>query len=204
MNEILPGVFHWTADHPKHGFEVSSYFVAESGTVLDPMVPPAEGLDWFQGEREVQGLALTNRHHDRQAGDYCAAFELAPVLVPESGLHEFEDKALEVRGYAPGEEIIPGILAHEVGAICPDDMALEIRSAGALAMADGLVHFADGVHFVRDSYMDDPEQTKRGLAAALERLLDVDFDTLLFAHGQPIVGGGKQALREFLATDPAG
>jgi glyoxylase-like metal-dependent hydrolase (beta-lactamase superfamily II) len=129
---------------------------------------------------------------------------VGPALVPESGLHEFEGKNLDVRGYAPGEEIIPGVLAHEVGAICPDDMALEIRSAGALAMADGLVHSDDGVRFVRDSYMDDPDGTKRGLAASLEQLLDVDFDTLLFAHGMPIVGDGKKALRDFLATNPGG
>jgi glyoxylase-like metal-dependent hydrolase (beta-lactamase superfamily II) len=203
LNEVLPGVFHWTATHPKIGFEVSSYFVAESGTVLDPMVPP-EGLDWFADDRAVEALALTNRHHDRDAATYLEAFSVAPVLVPEPGLHEFEDKQLEVRGYAAGEEIIPGILAHGVGAISPDDMALEIRSAGALAMADGLVHFPDGIRFVRDSYMDDPAETKRGLAESLEELLDVDFDTLLFAHGEPIVGGGKQALRDFLASNPAG
>jgi glyoxylase-like metal-dependent hydrolase (beta-lactamase superfamily II) len=204
MKEILPGIHHWTAHHPKIGFPVSSYYVAESGTVLDPMVPPDEGLAWFGEDRPVHGLALTNRHHDRDCKQYCAQFELGPVLVPESGLHEFEDKALEVRGYVPGEEIIPGIVVHEVGAICPDDMALEIRSAGALAMADALVHFEDGVRFVRDSYMDDPPETKRKLAASLENLLDVDFDTLLFAHGEPIVGGGKQALRDFLATNPGG
>jgi glyoxylase-like metal-dependent hydrolase (beta-lactamase superfamily II) len=202
VNEILPGVFHWTARYSKIGFDVSSYFVAESGTVLDPMVPPEVGLDWFGGEHAAQTIALTNRHHDREAGAYCAAFGVNPVLVPESGLHEFEHKALDVHGYAPGEEIIPGIVAHEVGAICPDDMALEIRSAGALAMADGLVHF-ERVRFVQDQLMDDPAQTKRELVESLERLLDVDFDTLLFAHGDPIVGGGKQALRNFLASNPA-
>jgi glyoxylase-like metal-dependent hydrolase (beta-lactamase superfamily II) len=204
MKQILPGVFHWTARHPRIGVDVSSYFVAESGTVLDPMVPPEDGLDWFGDQYGVQAIALTNRHHDRQAEAYCERFDAGPVLVPESGLHEFEGKELEVRGYAAGEEIIPGILAHEVGVICPDDMALEIRSAGALAMADGLVHFGGQVRFVGDNLMDDPPGTKRGLVASLERLLDVDFDTLLFAHGLPIVGGGKQALREFLATDPAG
>jgi glyoxylase-like metal-dependent hydrolase (beta-lactamase superfamily II) len=204
MNEILPGVFHWTAEHPGTGSKVSSYFIAESGTVLDPMVPPDAGLAWFEGDRAVQAVALTNRHHDREAGRYCDAFEVPPVLVPESGLHEFSGKDLEVRGYAPGEEIIPGILAHEVGAICPDDMALEIRSAGALAMADGLVHVQGKVRFVSDNLMDDPEDTKRGLARSLEELLDVDFDTLLFAHGMPIVGDGKQVLRDFLATNPGG
>jgi glyoxylase-like metal-dependent hydrolase (beta-lactamase superfamily II) len=204
MKEILPGIYHWSARHPKIASNVSSYYVAESGTILDPMVPPEEGLEWFSDEREVHNIALTNRHHDRQATDYCAAFELGPVLVPESGLHEFDGKDLEVRGYAPGEEIIPGILAHDVGAICPDDMALEIRSAGALAVADGLVHVRGVVRFVSDNLMDDPQETKRGLAASFESLLDVDFDTLLFAHGEPIVGGGKQALREFLATNPGG
>jgi len=200
----MPGVFHWTAHYPKIQFEVSSYFVAESGTVLDPMIPPDVGLDWFQAEHAAEAIALTNRHHDRESAAYCDAFGVQPVLVPESGLHEFEHKDLDVRGYAAGEEIIPGIVAHEVGAICPDDMALEIRSAGALAMADGLVHFADQVRFVRESYMDDPQQTKRGLVQSLEALLAVDFDTLLFAHGEPIVGGGKKALRDFLASHPAG
>jgi hypothetical protein len=55
---------------------------------------------------------------------------------------------------------------------------------------------------VSDGLMDNPPETKRGLVASFERLLDVDFDTLLFAHGEPIVGGGKRALRDFLATHP--
>ena len=177
--------------------------MADSGTVLDPMVPLDAGLDWFTGERAVQGLALTNRHHDREAAAYCERFGVGPVLVPEPGLHEFEGKDLEVRGYAAGEEIIQGILAHEVDAICPDDMALEIRSAGALAMADGLVNLGR-VRFVSDDLMDNPPDTKRRLAESLEELLDLDFDTLLFAHGEPIVGEAKQALRDFLASNPAG
>jgi glyoxylase-like metal-dependent hydrolase (beta-lactamase superfamily II) len=202
VNEILPGVFHWTARHPRIGAEVSSYFLAESGTLLDPMVPPDAGLDWFHDEHEARAIALTNRHHDRESKAFSERFGIGPVLVPESGLHEFAGKDLDVRGYAAGEEIVPGVLAHEVDAICPDDMALEIRSVGALAMADGLVH-SGGIRFVGDSLMDDPPETKRGLVRSLEELLAVDFDALLFAHGQPIVGNAKQALRDFLATNPA-
>jgi glyoxylase-like metal-dependent hydrolase (beta-lactamase superfamily II) len=200
MREIAPGLHHWTARHPKIGFEVSSYFIADSATLLDPMEPPDVGMAWFRGDREPRAIVLTNRHHDRDSARYCAEFGIQPVLVPEAGLHEFEDKDLEVAGYVPGEEVVPGIVVHEVGALAPDDMALEIRSVGALALADGLVHFEDGVRFVRDSYMDDPENTKRGLERALDELLDLDFDTLLFAHGEPIVGGGKQVLRDFLAA----
>jgi len=46
--------------------------------------------------------------------------------------------------------------------------------------------------------MDDPEQTKAGLRAAYRRLLELDFDTLLLAHGEPLAGDGKRALREFV------
>ncbi len=69
----------------------------------------------------------------------------------------------------------------------------------ALACADGVVESAGaGLGFVPDSLMDDPEQTKRGLLDAYAQLLELDFDLLLLAHGEPLVGGGKQALREFI------
>jgi hypothetical protein len=200
MREIAPGVWHWLADHPRIHAPVSSYFVADSATLLDPMVPPDEGLEWFAPEeRTPERIVLTNRHHDRESQRFVDAFGL-PVLVPDAGLHEFEGKDLEVNGYGIGEEVASGIVCHEVGAICPDDMALQIRSIGALALADGLVHYGGELRFVPDGFMDNPEQTKRGLVESFRGLLDVDFDSLLFAHGEPMIGGAKRALREFVET----
>jgi hypothetical protein len=37
-----------------------------------------------------------------------------------------------------------------------------------------------------------------GLRESLRQLLDLDFDHLFFAHGDPLIGGGKTALRQFL------
>jgi glyoxylase-like metal-dependent hydrolase (beta-lactamase superfamily II) len=204
MREIAPGVYHWTAMHANIHSEVSSYFVADSATLLDPMVPPGEGLDWFRDDREPRAIALTNRHHHRDAERFCEAFGLGPVLVPEPGLHEFTDKDLPVVGYGPGEEIVPGIVAHEVDALSPDEMALEIRSVGALAVADSLTHDDGVLSFVRDDYMDDPAETKRALTRSFASLLAIDFDTLLFAHGAPLVGGAKRALRDFVASASTG
>ena len=48
-----------------------------------------------------------------------------------------------------------------------------------------------------DEFMDDPEETKAGLRDAYRRLLDLDFDLLLLAHGDPVVTSGKEALRAF-------
>ena len=53
--------------------------------------------------------------------------------------------------------------------------------------------------FVPDSLIGkEPEKVKRGLKAAYARLLALSFDHVLLAHGQPWVGGAKQALRRFL------
>jgi hypothetical protein len=39
MDEVLPGVFHWTAFHEGIGSDVHSHFAAASGTLFDPMAP---------------------------------------------------------------------------------------------------------------------------------------------------------------------
>src|SRR5262249_7764901 len=103
-----------------------------------------------------------------------------------------------VAGFDYGDEVAPGIEALEVGAICPDESALLIRDAKALLIADGIIRYGDDLQFVPDQLLgDDPEGVKRGLKESYADLLDRDFDNLLFAHGNPIVGGGKEALRRF-------
>ena len=49
MDEIVPGVFHWTTIHERIGREVSSYYLAgpEGAVLIDPRVPD-EGLAWFE------------------------------------------------------------------------------------------------------------------------------------------------------------
>jgi glyoxylase-like metal-dependent hydrolase (beta-lactamase superfamily II) len=196
MEEIRPGVWHWTAMHPRIRSEVSSYYVASSGTLIDPMLP-AEGVEWFREHGEPQRVVLTNRHHYRQSDDFRGAYG-CPVLCHELGLHEF-DGGPEVEGFRFGDELAPGMVALELGAICPEETALHIDLGdGLLSFADGLINHGE-LGFVSDRLLgDDPDGVKRGLRASLEALLDRDFDSLLFAHGDPLVGGGKRALQEFV------
>ena len=195
MNELVPGVFHWTAEHPRIHMPVSSYYLAEARTVLDPMVPP-EGLGWFGDDHPVDRIVLTNRHHDRDSKQYVDALKV-PVLVPESGLHEFEGKDLDVEPYRPGDEVAPGVLVHDSGAICPDDMVLEIKAAKALAIADGVIRYGHFM-FVPDQLMGDPEKDKRAIVDSLRPLLELDFDTVMVAHGEPQASGAKADLQRFV------
>jgi glyoxylase-like metal-dependent hydrolase (beta-lactamase superfamily II) len=196
MQEISPGLWHWTAPHDRIGVEVSSYYLEAERVVLDPMLPPG-GLEWFERRGAPEHVLMTNRHHDRHAWDIQRAFG-SSVHCIRNGLYEVEGRG-RAEPFEFGDELPGGATAHEVDAICPDETALHIPAHGALACADGVIHYGGTLAFVPDQLMDSPEETKRALRDAYGRLLELDFDTLLLAHGLPVVGGAKQALREFAA-----
>lgn len=198
MEEIAPGIWHWTVKHPKIGWDVSSYFLPETGALLDPLIPP-EGMERLEELGPPREIVLSNRHHYRHCGELAERFGLR-VRAPRVGMHEFDDDA-PVDPYDFGEELAGGsIVVHEVGGICPDEAALHIPSVNALSVADGVIHY-DGLTFVPDELMDEPEQTKRALKEAYARLADeLEFEHLLTAHGEPVVGGARGALRSFAAA----
>lgn len=203
MEEIAPGILHWTAYRDTIGADVHAYYDLGSGTVLDPMVPLA-GLDAF-GERPVHRIVLTNRHHYRQADEFRERFG-CPVLCHEAGLHEFAD-GREVEAFAFGDELAPGVRAHEVGVLTPEETAVHFEGAGALAFADAIIRGDHGeLGFVPDELLgDDPQAVKEGLRGAFARLAgELEFDALLLAHGEPMRHGARSALRTFATAPTAG
>jgi hypothetical protein len=195
MDHIQPGVLHWTAYRDTIGMDVHSYFHEPSGTLIDPMAPP-EGMDRIEN---AQRVVLTNRHHYRDSAEFGV-----PVLCHEAGLHEFDD-GREVHGFQWGDELAPGVRAHEVGVLCPEETALQVGAA--LAFADCVIRGRHGeLGFVPDYLLgDDPQAIREGLRAAFRRLCDeVEFDALLLAHGEPMAHGGRSALRTFADAPTAG
>jgi hypothetical protein len=188
MDEIQPGLLHWTAFHDGIGAYVHSYFHVPSGTLLDPMQPP-------EPIPRPERIVLTNRHHYRHSAEFDC-----PVLCHEAGLHEFDD-GREVQGFAFGDELAPGVTALEVGVLTPEETAVHLDGdgGGALAFADAVVGRGGRLAFVSDPLLgDDPPAIKDGLRASFRRLCDsTEFEALLMAHGDPVVPGGRAALRTF-------
>ena len=197
MIEIAPGLWHWTARRRSIGTDVSSYYLEPERVVIDPMVPP-EGLEWFERHGAPEHAILSNRHHDRDAWRLNDAFGTTVHCI-RNGLYEIEGRG-PVEAFDFGDELPGEIAVHEVDAICPDETALHIPRYRALACADGVVRRrdGDGLQFVPDQLMDEPEQTKQHLRDAYRSLLDLDFDLLLLAHGAPVTGGANEALRTFV------
>jgi glyoxylase-like metal-dependent hydrolase (beta-lactamase superfamily II) len=197
MREISPGLWHWTARHEHLGIPVSSYYLTAERVVLDPMIP-AEGIQWFNEHGAPEHVLLTNRHHDRHAWRLRERFGCTIHCV-RNGTYELDARG-PVEPFDFGDELPGGAVVYEIDAICPDETALHIPGHNALACADGVIHYGEELGFVPEQYMDDPEATKPALRAAYAGLLGLDFDVLLVAHGNPVIGGAKDALRAFAAS----
>jgi hypothetical protein len=198
MQEIVPGIHHWTTLRDTIGAQVSSYWVQPAGVLVDPMVPD-EGLDAFEAAAvRPQQVVLTTGLHTRHAERFADAFSI-PIRAPREAAERLGD-SLTFEPYTDHEELAPTVRAVQIGVLCPDEYALHITEGeGAIAFADSLTHYRSDLAFVADYLLgDDPEAVKRGLLEQFHALLERDFDHLLFAHGDPVVGGGKRALRAFV------
>jgi hypothetical protein len=193
VQELTPGIRHWSAIHPNLGMEVSSYWLPGLRTLIDPLAVPGEVED-------VDQIVLSNRHHKRDAFAARERFG-AHLRVPRAGLHDF-DASDPVEPYEFGEPLPGGeITPYRVTELWPDDGVLHIPSLAALAIADTVVNDNLRLEFVPDRYMDDPVAERQGIRDGLTGLAgELDFEHVLFAHGPPIAGDGRAQLLDFLAS----
>jgi hypothetical protein len=203
MNEILPGVFHWSAFKQNIGQVVHSHYWAPGKTVIDPLLgDDGEATLAELREHGVDQIVLSNRHHWRSSSELREAFPEAPVLSNDQGLYEFaaDDDDRDVEPFGTPSVVAPGMKALAFGAICADDTALWLDAGdGALLFADGVIVWEGELSFVPDFLLGEPAEDKQKLVDGLRRLLDENtFDNLLFAHGDPWIGGGREALQEFV------
>jgi hypothetical protein len=205
VNEILPGVFHWSVFYPKINQVVHAHYWAEGKALTDPLLPddPEPVLAELH-ERGLDVIVLSNRHHWRSCTELQASFPEVTVLCNDQGLYEFtDDDERWVEPYAFGALVAPGLEALAFGAISSDDAALRFDTeGGALLFGDGVMVWDGELAFMPDRLLGDPpEAVKDDLRAGLRRLLDeASFESLLFAHGEPRLGDGRAALEAFLAS----
>jgi hypothetical protein len=166
--------------------------------VIDPKVPDT-GLEALPGR--PQQVVLTSGHHNRDAEKFADTFD-----VPIRASHEaaaYLDGRLAIEPFGHGDEVAPGVTAIHIGKLSEDEGALYLTGVpgGAIALADGLNRYGGALGFFPDELLGaHPDRVKAGLKDAFRGLLLRDFEHLLFAHGEPIVGGAKTTLRHFLES----
>lgn len=199
MQQLVPGIFHWTAVNPSIGARVSSYYVAPAGAVIDPMVPE-EGLESLPAH--PARVLLSSGHHLRDSRLIADTYGV-PICASRQAVDHLGAEGDGIEVWDDGEaHPAPGVTALHVGILCEDEGALHFDVAGgALMLADAVHQSGDGLAFFSDSLLgDDPESVKQGLKAALGAFAEsLEFDALLLAHGEPLASGGRRALQQFAA-----
>ena len=195
MKEIVPDVQMWSVPVPDRGYDFNGFAVAtEDGTVLvDPPEPVEDGWGAIDMLAPFAGLWVTNRNHSRAAAAFRERYGLK-VAVHEADADRLEAGA-DVTVH--GDERLPGdIRLIHVPGKSPGEIAFHVPRARALIVGDVVIGDPPGeLSTYPEKVIDDMEELHRSAA----RLLEYDFDALLLCDGEPIVRGGKQKLREFVA-----
>ena len=196
MREILPGVFHWTVDWPGV-FPLESYWLfTESGSVIIDPVDSA-GLIPLEEAAEVVAVIVTTKWHERSAR-LLAKRTGAPLYAPAADRDNFEDID-ECETYVAGD-MLPGDLVAISTAggewSAGEHALLSPLHGGTLFVADCLGTAAKWTPW--DMPLGGHPRFHSHPAESLSHLLDHQFENLLPGHGEPIVGGAREALRELI------
>ncbi len=195
VGEILPGVFRWKMHDNRIDAESDCYVVetGDEAVFIDPL-PMAE--DHLAEMGSATAIVLTASCHERASHRYSKLFGVE-VWAPE-GAVDFEDQP--DRWYKEGDALPGGLVPiHSPG---PTEAFYSLylpREGGVVFCADLLINRGGGwLVFVPDEYQDAPELTR----SSVRRLTEISFENLCPNHGEPLIGGAKEAIETALARDP--
>lgn len=194
MQELLPGLWRWTARHPAWRAteepdsaddwpeEVGSVaFRAPRALVLvDPLVPDEGFLDDLVERHDDLPVAIlqTVRFHSRSIEALERRY--ADRLAPEPG---------------PGVDPMPIAGAGETMVWLSGPRALV---PGDRLLGDG----RGGLRMCPDSWIRYLRLDQAGLAESLRPLLDLPVEAVVVSHGEPVLRDGRAAIEAAIRVDP--
>ena len=161
--------------------------------LVDPIQLERKSLEFFAVTRPLAGIIVTNENHARAATNVGRMFR-APIFAHVETIEAC--KLPTARKVTNGSPVAEDLHVIEIPGAAAGEIALHHRrSSGAIIVGDALINFEPyGFSFLPAKYCYDPKQMRR----SLRRLLDYDFDRLLFAHGIPLIHSARQRLEELL------
>ena len=192
LDQISADLFVWHRYDPAVKAELFSTGLGTAAGfwLIDPTPIDSSVLGTATGGRAIQGTIVTNVNHWRGAGELSAMLG-AGVFAHDDARAEFERTAVAVVTEIASElEVIP------IAGAPRGEVAIYSREgAGTLVMGDALINMgAYGFTFLPAKYCEDQKLMRR----SLRRLLDCQFERLLFAHGTPITTGARGRLAALL------
>lgn len=217
MRELARGLWHWTARHPEwhprgFGDAVSCYAVRADGVTLaiDPLLPAGDG----------ESEALASRLDDVAEGEVAILITMPyHVRSAESLLRRWGDRVSlwghpscarrlsepgALREIQPGAELPGGARAFAIGKPRRFEMPLWLPSHRAIAFGDAVVSVGGELRVWLQREIDERRRRwyRERLAPTLTPLTELDVERVLVTHGEPVLSGGREALRAAVAGEP--
>jgi hypothetical protein len=216
MDKLTEGLWRWTARHPEwhpgeFGAEVASYAAQAGDTTLliDPLLPPdSSSVLAVSDENLGKRLAvlITVPYHVRSAEELWKRYK----QDAETSIHGHPACAKRLTNRSGFQEIDPavplpgGVTAHTIGKPRRHETPLHLPSHNALVFGDAVAESGGRLVVWASERVDAKVERfyRERFNPTLEPLLELDFDTVLATHGQPLMSGGKRALRKALDSKP--
>ena len=195
VDEVRPGLLVWHRFDAAVKADLFSTGIASSAGLylVDPIATDDEVLAGRLAAAPVAGVIATNANHARAAAEFAQRYSVAIYAHPEAGAAIDSSDVVEI---APGTDKPRGLSTVAVEGAPPGEIAIHCaHDGGTLILGDALVNFGShGFAFLPAKYC----SNARLMRKSLRRLLDYEFDRMLFAHGTPIVADARARLAELL------
>jgi hypothetical protein len=216
MEQLTEGLWRWTARHPEwhpgeFGAEVACFAAQAGDTMLliDPLLPDDPSpvlpvIDDAIGDRLA--ILITVPYHVRSAEELWKRYSKSAETTIHG--HPAAAKRLEdleaFRAIEPGTPLPGGVTAHTIGKPRRHETPLHLPSHDALVFGDAVAETGGRLVVWASETIDAKVERfyRERFNPTLEPLLELDFDNVLVTHGQPVLGGGKRALRDALDAGP--
>jgi hypothetical protein len=193
IHAITPQLLSWSAYDPDCKVECfSSAYVANGSLVLiDPIDLTPEARTKLLSYGEPRSIVVTSENHLRSSERYRSQLQIplissAPARKDLGALPDVVFMFNEmVHGLKP--IFIPGATHGETAYTTQE---------GILILGDSLINFPPALSLLPEKYLVEPENYKE----SLKKLLTLDFDTAVFAHGKPIASGAKQIIAKLVGS----
>ena len=195
LREVVKNLHGWSSFHPQWKVDFNSYALKTSEGVvfIDPLNAEPDVLQKIEALGEPIAIFLTNAHHDRQA-DWFRKHYGVQVYAHEKARADCDTK-IDVL-LMDGERLPGGVKAMYLPGSSASETAYHFKpNGGVVLVGDTLLNQGDkGLTLLPEPYIEDKKQALK----SLQSLLALDFKTITFAHGNPIVGNAKSEITNFL------
>jgi hypothetical protein len=188
VQDVAPGLWLWRQEHPEWtpdegwGPVVNSTCVESGGEIalLDPLAPPEDDAEiWERLDARPPTLVVVLKPDHVRDVDLFVRRYGAHAFGPDV-FHRGDVPETELEWIGPGSELPGGLVALYDGRN-RNETPIWIPDVATVAFADALMTDADGVLRVCATAWHEER-----VLPALRALLDLPFERIVVAHGEPV------------------